>query len=170
MQDDKIVIELGDPNPPVQVQCRGLPAAGNYVLEPRHKPELARHISKISWRAVSKELHITVQETSDLDVFHWMEYIQNRHKEISKGPFIDLEKDALILRMFDGENKELGRVRFKNLSLGEHMCSFGSDKTGGLKHKLVIKYQEVDRIEQLDPDKKDAQKVVDEEWQTVNGP
>ena len=154
-------------NPPIQVSLKGQPTSHNYVLVPRHKPELAKNIRKVTWQAVTKQLHITILETPDLDVFAWMEYLRNRRKEIETGPFVDMNEDALILKIFDGDHRELGRLRFRNFSLEKHLCCFNSECVGGLQHRIAIHYEDVDKLPFEVEETVNAQKEVDKEWQTL---
>lgn len=153
-------------NPPVQIRLEGMPANNTFVLIPRHNPSLAKHIDSLIWRAVAKSLHLNVDETPDLDVFRWMEYMRNRQREIKEGPFVNLDEDALVLCIKDGAGRPLGCLKFMNLSLEEHSCYFDKDGTGALSHSLIIQYQEVKSIP-VSEEPTNLQKAVDEEWQRV---
>lgn len=122
------------------------PSCNRFVLTPQHNKELAQHIYDVKWKAVSKKLRVSITETPDLEVFQWMEYMRDRHKEVQSGPFVNLDEDALLLQMFDKEGNVIGSLKFKNLSLVGHRCHFDMTSVGGLSHTLTIQYQEAKKL------------------------
>jgi len=158
-------------SPPVRVSLKGQPTTMNYWLIPRHKPALSESIKDVCWEAVDKTLLLFVEETSSLDVYSWMEYMRERKKQAQEGPFINLDEDALMLKMYDGGWNFLGGFKFVNLTLIKHQCHLskmdhGYGTVSALAHRLTIQYEEV-KVVDLPEEPKNAQEAVDEEWQTV---
>lgn len=126
----------------------GAPSDGIYSLTPRQQPELAKSMVQVTWQINSKSLHVSVKETSDFGVYKWMKHMDLRHKETKEGPFVDLNKDALLLKMFDSQNNIVAIMQFKSISYSDHTCTFktdiDSDET--LIHHFSIKYQECEKV------------------------
>ena len=158
-------------NPPVLVNLKGQPTSMNYWLVPKHKPDLGKNIKDVHWEAIDKTLNILVEETAAMDVFHWMEYMRERKKQAQEGPFINLDEDALMLKVCDGAEVLLACFRFSNLTLVHHQCRLSKDSVGytagsAMTHRLTIRYEEVHEVD-LPQKSQNAQEAVDAEWQTV---
>lgn len=149
MKNDKVSINLrrNEALDVVEVPVKGSPTTGIFCLIPSQQPELGKQIDKVVWKAQDKTIQVDIKETPDLGVCRWMEYIHQRQKQIKEGPFVDLDEDALILKMFDSQNREVARLKFQNISLQDHHCKFCKDSTSNLTHYLVVEYQQCDLID-----------------------
>lgn len=130
----------------------GSPSAGIYTLTPRQQPELAKMVVRVVWNSTSKNLRVSIKETPDLGVYRWMEYMDLRHKQAKEGPFVDLNKGALLLKMFDTQNRLVAIMQFKNINYSDHTCTFEEGSTNTLIHHFTIHYQECNKVKsQLSP-------------------
>ena len=154
-------------NEEYKVSC---PSKGIFYLIPRHQPELAGSITDVKWNMVAKNLCVIAKETPDMGVCRWMEYMNKRQKQIKEGPFVDLNDDALLLRMFDSQSHEVTRIKFKNLSLKNHSCVFENNEMENLQHEMLIEYQECDMSPDPEPEnlKRATNELTDKEWQSAN--
>lgn len=161
-RNEKCVIHLTEKDAPQVTLSKDPPCMARFLLIPQHKPDLAKQIYKVAWHATRKQLHLMVSETADLSIVEWIEYINKRQKQIKEGPFVDLNQDALTLEIVDPVGNDLGRIKFKNLSVEDHECFFDRTVLENLHHTLVIGYQEYERVK---PRKHPV--TDDQEWRTV---
>lgn len=117
-----------------------------FVLMPNSFPHISNYVREVVWDAVSKTIEITVSETEKLDVVAWIQHIKKQQSEIKKGPFIDLNKDALVLEINDDSCKRLAQIVFKNIDISKHSCRW-LNINQELLHKMVLTYQEIDIIQ-----------------------
>jgi len=161
IKKEKVTIELNSSNVPDGPPEIGPPSAGIYSLIPRQQPELAKMVVRVVWQSNSKALYVSIKETPDLGVYRWMEYMESQHKQAKEGPFVDLNENALSLKMFDSQNRVVAVMQFKNLNYAGHSCEFVEGSTDTLVHHLTISYQECEKSQRPTTD------TSDKEWQSV---
>jgi len=101
-----------------------------------------------------------------------MQYIRKQQIEIKKGPFIDLNQDALTLQLQNNVGDEIACLKFKNIDLIDHACDLIQNlefQKDCLIHKLLLGYQEVEIIHKKKEDAIPfiANVVADEEWSSA---
>lgn len=97
--------------------------------------------------------------------------------EIQKGPFVDLNQDAVHLTFNDRNDVKVVEIKFKNISLLKHECDLGvfSDIVceDGLFYHITLGYQEAELVDDQPiefvsgPTKNE---VTDAEWSTIETP
>lgn len=148
------------------------PSSGKFWLIPVFSPHLRVFIEGLSWNCVDKTLRIDIKENPYGTAYKWFSGINNRYADSQKSPFVDLEKDSVVLVVLDDEEEELFRYKFRNLSLTDHNCDWINFPQDHLHHKIVIKYQTVEEVDlrNAEPLSKikagadDPYQIIDEEW------
>lgn len=155
-----------------------------FVLTPKPWKQLSKCVYDVEWNSIHKTMVVRMHETSELDVYKWMQYVKQQHAENLKGPFVDLDKDALMLSLIDEAGKEFASFRFKNINITDHTCEFcyyemthphdASDcfceEPGQceLVHRITISYQEAEltkkKEEVIDPNNNNQ--FTDAEWKS----
>lgn len=172
MKPDQVTINLGNKdNPPINVIKleNNNPVRNNFRFIPKYNPSLSVYMDTVSWDCISKTLHVVARETPALDVFSWFSTINDRHSEMQKSAFSDMEQDAIFFAFMDADNKCVAKFKFKCIRLMKHNVTVSSiDEDGVLKHEITISYQDVSRIaeDKNEPSCKEADNEADQEWTT----
>lgn len=119
-----------------------------FVFTPNAFPFLSYYTLDVQWNILAKTITLLIMETNRLEVIEWLQHIKKQQAEIKKGPFVDLSKDALSLKIFD-ELEEVGELRFRNIDIADHKCEWVCMKEGcnqDLMHQIVLSYQEMEVI------------------------
>ncbi len=159
------------------------PTSNNFLLVPASAPQIQECVSDAKWNSVEKSLQLQVRENLHFDVNRWIESIKKTYAETQKGPFVDLEQDAIMLHFLDHLGHEVFTLKFKELKLMDHhvdLSAAGGGETFGAEFEsknlihhihLTYKYtEEVDCSKLVNFDLMrltDNNKTSDEEWQTV---
>ncbi len=117
-----------------------------FVFTPIAFPFLSYYTLNVQWNILAKTLTLLVMETNRLEVIEWLQHVKKQQAEIKKGPFVDLAKDALSLKILD-DAEEVGELRFKNIDIADHKCEWACMTEGcsrELMHHIVLSYQEME--------------------------
>lgn len=149
--------------------CEILPSH-RFVLTPRPLKHLRKYMRDVTWNSTTKMLIIHACETPKFEIYEWLEYIRKQTVENKKGPFVDLDKDALTLQMLGQDTQECVYLKFKNLSVVDHTCTMACNDSHALIYHITLGYQEMDieKKEKATDDpvsSLDVNRISDEEWQ-----
>ena len=159
------------------------PTSNNFLLVPTSSPQIQKCVSDVKWNSVKKSLQLQVRENLHFDVNRWIESIKKTYAETLKGPFVDLEQDAIMLHFLDHLGHEVFTLKFKELKLMDHQVTLSKAANLGafgvefepknLIHHIHLEYkypEEVDcsKLVNFDPVRlTDNNETSDEEWQTI---
>jgi len=149
------------------------PTSHHFLVVPAAAPQISECVIDVKWNSVQKSLQLQVKENLHFDTYHWTELIKKTYAESQKGPFVDLEQDAILIHFLDPLGHEVSTLKFKELKLMNHQVNLSYDMDHGhLVHHVCVEYKEVEEIdisEFVDWSlmKHDDNEVSDEEWQTV---
>ena len=150
-----------------------IPKAFNYLND---------YIISVSWDAAGQTVSLSIGETADLDVLRWIKYINQQYEETQKSPFIDIEWNWVNLVLLDGQDKEVGTVKLKNVNIINHNCHMHRIRPNTLNlgidmgpqfltYNITLSYQEAEIIPPVQKEEAvestDPNKLSDKEWQTV---
>ena len=144
----------------------------NFKIVPKYAPFLFDSFKELTWDCVNKKLVLTVLETPELDAYKWFGEINKRMCDSKKTSFLGIEKDNMLLTLFDENKNAVACITFFELSLLEHSCCFIKQDNikETLSHYITISYVESKMVcvEKDDGDFKryqtDNNKMVDQEW------
>ena len=162
-------------NPPVKFKKSKMsPTSNNFLLAPAYMPQIKELIISVTWNSVNKTIHIKARENLHFDVYRWVKSIKEIYAELQKGPFLDLEQNAILLHFLDNIGHEIATLKFKELKLVNHQVDLTYEKSNNvLMHDIHIEYKDIEEIDitefvdwsTINP--ADQNKESDEEWQTV---
>jgi len=161
-------------NPPLKVKPpKSMPTGGKFRFVPKQMPHLQNFVKSVKWSSSSKKVRLEIAETPMFDVYKWIEYIDERQKEIQKGPFVNLNEDAIMIHFLDANDQENARLKLINISLESHSCKLDSEIDSvdrPLRHRMILSYQ--DEVMTLPaPEEKESDQfnnsLADEEWASV---
>jgi hypothetical protein len=152
------------------------PTAYNFRFVPASAKEVQSLVLDVNWNSVEKTISLKVKENVHFDVYNWVESIKKTYVETQKGPFVDLDQDAILLHFLDHLGHEVSTMKFKELKLVAHEVNLAYKKENPAKdliHKIKIQYKDAEQIEieefvdwserSMATDNDES----DEEWQTV---
>lgn len=156
------------------------PTSNNFKVMPLSAPQLRELIYRVDWDSIDKKITFKAHENPHFDVYHWIESVKKLYAETQKGPFVDLEQDAVLVHFLDSLGHEVATLKFTSLQLVGHDVKMMSGTIidrdvpcGTLTHNIVLQYQEVNEVdirefvdwaeENLVTDNEET----DQEWQTV---
>ena len=131
------------------------PLADKMQVALKSIPHISKFIHSFIWNEASKTAEIVVFETPKLEAISWIRSINEKRKEAQKGPFVDLEEDAITLTLFDDLNKEVGEFKFSNFDLLDHECSLYNGGHAGdygigtkeyMLHTVKLKYEKCEQL------------------------
>lgn len=176
--EEKVRIEGA---PIIRLQ-KGKPVAYKYKIVPRFCPALRNSFKQVTWKHAKKKIVLAIEETSDFDAFNWISSMNDRRREAQRGPFADLEQDALALILIDHSGTEIAGYKFLNLELKKHEVNLYQQKMFDLiqpsdetllTHHVTLFYHDFVKIDLEKPRINsslawiDPQSLIDEEWKTV---
>ncbi len=157
-KEKKVHIELPALNGSKTADPVKSPASNRFKLVPASATQLKELVLNVSWNSTDQKLHIKAVENYHFDVYRWVESIKKTYAESQKGPFVDLEQDAILLHFMDHLGHEVATFKFKELKLIEHKVDLSYTKIGNLVHDIQIQYKDVEKL--------DTSELVD--WSTRN--
>ncbi len=178
--EEKVRIEI-EGAPIIRLQ-KGKPVAYKYKIVPRFCPALRNSFKQTTWKHATRKLILSIEETSEFDAFNWISSMNDRRREAQRGPFADLEQDALALILVDHVGTEIAGYKFLNLELRKHEVNLYQQKLFGvcqqsdettLTHHVTIYYHDFVKLDLEKPRINsslawiDPQNLIDEEWKTV---
>lgn len=171
MKDEQVRIELPKVNmtesigPPVKYKKEV--RLGKFSFVPKIMPKLKDQVDAVTWKSTEKTLELVIRETPEFDVYKWVQYIQKRYAEAIKGPFVDLDEDAIHLS-FLGDEEVIAKLVFKNLCVKHHELTLLTQSLSpGIYYSLLLSYSECNFIEIEPEEEVSTNELVDQEWQTV---
>ena len=185
-KEKKVRIDLPsrDGSKPIdpQIKCKKAkrcPTSCNFKFVPASANEVQNLVLDVKWNSVAKSIELKVKENLHFDVFNWVESIKKTYAETQKGPFVDLDQDAVFIHFLDHLGHEVSTMKFKELKLVDHETNLSYVKSDCQKaskdliHKIHLQYKDVDKIE-IEEFVDWSEKTMttendesDEEWQTV---
>lgn len=179
---DKVKMGNKQENPPAYyTKQQHRPTRTKFDFIPKGFKQINQYVKDLEWNCAKKTLEVVIGETAHFDVFNWINYLANHHKEVEKSPFADLEKSSVAVAFNDTEGQHTAVAIFKDLTITDHMCDLSNrDETAygvhldeHLAHRIVIEYNQIEfkPIERESPeDVMSREELKDVEWRTIETP
>lgn len=177
-------IKLGNKyeNPPAYyAKQQHRPTCKQFDFIPKGFKQINQYVKDLEWNCAKKSLEVVIGETAQFDVFNWINYLSNQHKELEKSPFADLEKSSITVAFKDTEGQHTAIAMFKDLTVVDHMCdmskrddsAYGIHLDEHLAHRIVLEYTKIEfkQIQRDSPEETmSREQLKDVEWQTIETP
>jgi len=116
----------------------GLPLDSNFFVIPVAKPHLRSFVTSFGWNSAGNSIDMSVKETPSFSAYSWIEDIKAGNGK------------SIVIVLMDGQDREVARVEFNELTLTSHNCGlyndtsqFGIDRSGQpLQHHISLTYRD----------------------------
>lgn len=113
----------------------------NFELMPKMFEHLNEYFLEANLNYVQKTISVLVEETKDLDVIKWINYLKKTNRQMRKSPFVDPEISSMLLFILNKEGKKIWAINLIYLTLTDHEAGFSKYCSKEMVHKLELSYK-----------------------------
>jgi hypothetical protein len=120
-------------------------SSNNFSFYVRNFKEINDQVQKIEWNCSKKTIKLHIEETSNFDVYKWVNHLEEQSLNESKSPFAIVENNCIVIVFKDKDGAQLEQIKLISLNVLDHLCELQKTTLeSNMSHFIELKYEKIE--------------------------